>query len=59
MQFLEKDICGPACVVVSDKLIVEFLYTEKKYRVIVSKNKEMISVYRKYFDKLWKKSFKK
>lgn len=59
IQFLDKDICGPACVTLSDDLIVEFLYTEKKFRVIVSRNKEMISVYRKYFETLWKKSTKK
>lgn len=54
IQFLDKDFCGPACIALSDNLIVEFLYTEKKFRVIVSKNKEMISVYRKYFEVLWK-----
>ena len=55
LKFLDKDICGPACITLSDNLIVEFLYTEKKFRVIVSKNKEMISVYRKYFETLWRK----
>ena len=55
IQFLDKDLCGPACITLSDNLIVEFLYTEKKFRVIVSKNKEMIKVYRKYFETLWKK----
>ncbi len=56
LQFLDKDICGPACITLSDDLIVEFLYTEKKFRVIVSRNKEMISTYKKYFETLWKKS---
>lgn len=56
IKFLDKVTCGPACVVLSDNLIVEFLYTEKKFRVILSKNKEMIAVYRKYFEKLWKQS---
>jgi len=59
IQFLDKDMCGPACVTLSDDLIVEFLYTEKKLRVIVSRNKEMISVYRKYFETLWKSSQRK
>ena len=49
LRFLDKDICGPVCVTLSDSLVVEFLYTEKKFRVIVSRNKEMIEVYRKYF----------
>lgn len=56
IQFLEKDICGPACITMSDNLIVEFLYTEEKFRVIVSKNREMITVYKKHFETLWKKS---
>ncbi len=56
LQFLEKDFCGPACITLSDNLIVQFIYTEKKLRVIVSKNKEMISVYKKHFETLWKKS---
>jgi predicted DNA-binding transcriptional regulator len=58
ISFLDKDICGPACITLSDNLIVTFLYTEKKFRVIVSKNKEMISVYRKHFETLWKNSKK-
>jgi sugar-specific transcriptional regulator TrmB len=56
IKFLNKDFCGPSCVVLSDNLAVQFLYTEKKFRVIVSKNKEMISVYKKHFEILWKKS---
>jgi len=54
LQFLDKDFCGPACITLSDNLIVQFLYTEKKFRVIISKNKEMIAVYRKHFEALWK-----
>lgn len=58
IQFLDKDICGPACVTLSDDLIVEFLCTEKRFRVILSRNREMIAVHRKYFETLWKKSRK-
>jgi len=58
IQFLDQDFCGPACMTLSDHLIVQFLYTEGKFRVIVSKNKEMISVYKKHFEILWKKSKK-
>jgi sugar-specific transcriptional regulator TrmB len=58
LQFLDQDFCGPACITLSDNLIVQFLYTEKKFRVIVSKNKEMINVYKKHFETLWKKSRK-
>ncbi|MDP3765495.1 MAG: helix-turn-helix domain-containing protein [Nanoarchaeota archaeon] len=53
IKFLNKEICGPACVVLSDSLIVTFIYTEKKFRVIVNKNKETIAVYRKHFQTLW------
>lgn len=56
LQFLDKDLCGPACITLSDNLIVQFLYTEKKFRVIVSKNKEMIAIYKKQFEILWKKA---
>jgi len=56
IRFLDKYICGPACITMSDNLIVTFLYTEKRFRVIVSKNKEMISVYRKHFETLWSKA---
>ena len=56
IRFLDRDYCGPSCVTLSDNLIVQFLYTEKKFRVIVSKNKEMIAVYKKHFESLWLKS---
>src|SRR3990167_2908731 len=56
IQFLDKDTSGPACITLSDNLIVQFLYTEKKLRVIVSENKEMIAIYKKHFENLWKKS---
>ncbi len=58
VQFLGKEFCGPACTTLSDSLVVHFLYTEKKFRVVVSKNKEMIAVYKKHFELLWKKSRK-
>ncbi len=58
IRFLDEARCGPACLALSDNLIVEFLYTEKKFRVIVSRNKERIAVYRKYFERLWKRSRK-
>jgi sugar-specific transcriptional regulator TrmB len=56
IQFLDKDLCGPACTTMSDHLIVTFFYTEKKMKVILSKNKEMINTYKKHFETLWKKS---
>jgi sugar-specific transcriptional regulator TrmB len=58
IKFLDTDFCGPACITLSDNLIVQFLYTEKQFKVIVSKNKEMISVYKKHFETLWNKSKK-
>ncbi len=58
IQFLSKDLCGPACITMSDKIIVEFLYTEKNLKVIISKNKEMINIHKKHFENLWKKSTK-
>jgi len=58
IKFLSDELCGPACTTMSDNLIVQFLYTEKNFRVIVSRNKEMISIYKKHFEMLWKKSKK-
>ncbi|MFH1591591.1 MAG: helix-turn-helix domain-containing protein [archaeon] len=58
LRFLSKDYCGPACVTASDTLIAQFLYTEKKMRIILSKNKEMIAVHKKHFETLWKRSEK-
>ena len=54
ITFLKRDICGPACVTMSDNLIVTFLYTEKKFKVILNKNKETIAIYKKHFESLWK-----
>ena len=56
IQFLNEDMCGPACIVLSDHLLVTFIYTEEKIKVIVNKNKEAINAYRKYFETLWEKS---
>lgn len=54
IHFLDKLVSGPACVTISDHVMVTFLYTEKKYRVMLSYNKEMISIYKKHFEELWK-----
>jgi len=56
IHFLDKTMSGPACVTISDNVMVTFLYTEKKYKVTLSYNKEMISVYKKHFEQLWKLS---
>ncbi len=54
VRFLNRDLCGPACVSFSRNLIAIFIYTEPSVKVIVSKNKETIAVYRRHFEKLWK-----
>lgn len=54
IRFLNKNICGPTCVTMSEHMIVTFIYTEKKFKVIINKNKETISVYKKHFEALWK-----
>ncbi len=56
IRFLDKDICGPACITLSDHMIATFIYTEKKLKVIVSKNKETISAYKRYLETLWEKA---
>ncbi len=58
IRFLDKTICGPACITLSEHLIVTFIYTEKKFKVIVNRNKETISVYKKHFEELWAKAGK-
>lgn len=58
VQYLPKELQGPACISLSDKMIATFVYTEKKFRVIVNKNKETVSVYKKHFEELWKKAKK-
>ncbi|MBI5392975.1 hypothetical protein HZA96_03835 [Candidatus Woesearchaeota archaeon] len=56
VRFLPKDICGPACITLSDHMIATFIYTEKDFKVIVNKNKETIAAYKKHFEELWKKA---
>ncbi len=56
--FLPRELQGPACVIISDKKIATFVYTEKQYQVVVNKNKETIAAYRKYFEELWCKAKK-
>jgi len=56
IRFLDKDICGPVCVTLSDHMIATFIYTEGDFKVIVNKNKETIAAYRKHFENLWKKA---
>lgn len=53
VKFLPKELQGPACISLSDSMLATFVYTEKKFHVIVTKNKETIQVYKKYFDELW------
>ncbi|MBI2137650.1 hypothetical protein HYU12_03970 [Candidatus Woesearchaeota archaeon] len=53
VKFLSPDICGPACVTVSDNLMATFIYTEGSFKVIVNKNKEAINAYKKHFERLW------
>lgn len=56
VRYLPKELQGPACISLSDKMIATFVYTEKRFRVILNKNKETVTVYKKYFDELWKKA---
>lgn len=56
VRFLPEEVQGPACISLSDKMMATFVYTEKKLRVILNRNKETIEVYKKYFKKLWIKS---
>jgi sugar-specific transcriptional regulator TrmB len=56
IRFLPKDICGPACMTLSDHMIATFIYTEGDFKVIVNKNKETITAYKKHFETLWKKA---
>lgn len=53
VRFLDKDICGPACVTVSDNLMATFIYTEGSFKVVVNRNKETIAAYKKHFERLW------
>lgn len=56
VRFLPKELQGPACISLSDNKIATFVYTEKKFRVMVNKNKETVAVYKKYFEELWRKA---
>lgn len=56
VRFLERTYQGPACISLSDTTVATFVYTEKKFRVIVNKNKETVQVYKKYFEELWNKA---
>ncbi len=56
INFLDRITSGPACVAISDHVMVTYLYTEKKYKVMLTYNREMISVYKKHFEELWKLS---
>tara|TARA_Y100000310_G_scaffold334428_1_gene414171 strand:+ start:5503 stop:6618 length:1116 start_codon:yes stop_codon:yes gene_type:complete len=58
IRFLPKDMCGPACMTLSDHMIATFIYTEGDFKVIVNKNKETIAVYKKHFERLWKQAKK-
>lgn len=53
VKFLSKDICGPACVTVSNSLIATFIYTEGSFKVVVNRNRETINAYKRHFEKLW------
>ncbi|HII65863.1 TPA: TrmB family transcriptional regulator [Candidatus Woesearchaeota archaeon] len=59
VRFLGKDICGPACMTLSDHMIATFIYTEKSFKVIVNRNRETIAAYRKHFELLWEKAEKR
>jgi sugar-specific transcriptional regulator TrmB len=54
IRYLDQILCGPAAVFVSKNYAITFLYTEKDKKVIVSKNKETINIYKKHFEALWK-----
>lgn len=56
VRSLPKELQGPACISLSDQMIATFVYTEKKFRVVVNKNKETVKVYKGYFEELWKKA---
>lgn len=56
VQFLPKELQGPACISLSETMVATFVYTEKKFHVIVNKNKATVEVYKKHFEELWKKA---
>lgn len=58
VRYLDKSLQGPACISLSDNMMATFVYTEKRFHVILNKNKETVAVYKKYFEELWKKAHK-
>ena len=56
VKHLDKKLQGPACISLSDTMIATFVYTEKRFHVILNKNKETVAVYKKYFEELWKQA---
>lgn len=56
VRYLPRELQGPACISLSDKMVATFVYTEKRFRVVLNKNRETVKVYKKYFDELWKKA---
>src|SRR3989338_3566561 len=56
VKYLPKELQGPACISLSDKMIATFVYTEKRFRVVLNKNKETVNVYKRYFNDLWKEA---
>ena len=56
VKYLAEELQGPVCVTLSDNMVVTFIYTEKEFKVVINKNKEIINAYRKHFERLWKKA---
>ena len=56
VKFLARELQGPACISLSDTMLATFVYTEKRFHVIMNKNKETVSAYKKYFEELWKQA---
>lgn len=54
VKFLPEIIDGPVNVAICSHMVITIVYTEKRIRTVVNKNKEVIRTYRKHFDKLWK-----
>ncbi len=52
-RFLSEEVCGPACVTVSNSLIATFIYTEGSFKVVVNRNRETINAYKRHFERLW------
>lgn len=52
--YLNADLQGPLCVSFCETIVVNFIYTEDEFKVIINKNKETIAAYKKHFQYLWK-----